>query len=85
MKPEPCLPFCYFGFPSLSDSSLYYTNSLLQCPVHLDVVNQSMDAVLSRQWHLPGRIVCNSLSRRKAWGSSPFRFDGRYNHHPNGA
>ena len=62
------LPFCYSGFPSLSDSSLDYTNPLLECPVHLDAVNQSMDAILSRRWHLAGRIVCDSLSRRKAWG-----------------
>ncbi len=58
----------FFGFPSLSDSSLYCTNSLLECPVHLDAVFQSMDAVLSRRWHLPGQIVCDGLSRRKAWG-----------------
>ena len=61
MKPEPCLPFCYSVTPSLPDSSLYCTNCLLECPVHLD-------AVLSRRGHLAGRIVCDSLSRRKAWG-----------------
>ncbi len=27
-----------------------------------------MDAVLSRRWHLAERIVCDSLTRRKAWG-----------------
>ena len=27
-----------------------------------------MDSVLSRRLHLPGRIVCDRLSRRKAWG-----------------
>ena len=48
-RPGSCLPFCYSGFPSLSDSSLYYTNFLLGCPVRLDAVNQSMDEVLSRR------------------------------------
>ena len=33
---------------------MYYTNSLVERPVHLDAVNQSMDAILSRQWHLHG-------------------------------
>ena len=47
---------------------MYYTNSLLEYPVLLDAINQRMDAVLSRRWHLAGRIVCDSLSRRKAWG-----------------
>ncbi len=41
------LPYCYSGFPSLSDSSLYYASSLLQCPVHLDAVHQSMCLLLS--------------------------------------
>ena len=55
-----CLPSCYSGFPSPSDSSLYRADSLVECPEHLDAVHQSM-------------------------GSAPFRFDGRYNHHPTGA
>ena len=41
-RPASDTPFCYFGFPSLSDSGLYCANSLLECPVHLDAVHQSM-------------------------------------------
>ena len=42
VSPVSALPFCYSGFPSPSDSGLYCTNSLLECPVHLDAVHQSM-------------------------------------------
>ncbi len=38
MKLESCLPSCYSGFPSPSDSNLYRADSLLECPVRLDAV-----------------------------------------------
>ena len=37
-----CLPSCYSGFPSPSDSRLYRANSLVERPVRLDVVFKSM-------------------------------------------